>query len=536
LSAVPQTWITALTDPSDPTRGPAPALSSPRPGESTGPPWRLIALIALIGVALRGLLAWAAMPLDIQSDEANYIYAALGLERFGLYVDQHRYFWPPGYPWLLSVFLDPESGLAGLNSLRAFQVALTSVIGVTTMLFAWRLFSTRAALFAGALWAVYLPLGAYSHFLWTETVFLSLFLPALWHLLIGMDRASHDSSRSATQRLLLSGLLFGLALYVKELPLFLLPLASLLIIWRAVAESAGPVEGVRRALLVPLAALVVILPWTLRNQEVYGRTIFGGATLGENVYVGLNARYFNFDTLPLRKVRAERGLPPIESFQRKGFTSPPAGWTPTDVNADGVIDARDAAWERAEEVPHAIDRHGVQTRRGLDYALANPIWTLRTRIKKWSDLVAPVSFFTRHQALGRYPADGALGGALRVPSIVGAAFLSGLVMLLGLAGFFFTLQRGPARQLLTLVFGYVALTSTLVAMSRFRVPVEPFFLVLTAGFLAHGWADRGHARMSALRIAGFAACVAILLGLWWVSWPETVMQLRMGMDGAGGHL
>ncbi|QDV07561.1 hypothetical protein Poly30_30870 [Planctomycetes bacterium Poly30] len=556
-----------MTDPSDPPlqdhRGPEPSSPIARPGsspasspasssacalpsgsqlggvgawESARAPWRWIVALAFAGVLIRALLAWAAIPLDIQSDEANYIYVALGLERFGMYVDQHRYFWPPGYSWLLSLFLDPESGTEGLNRLRAFQVLLSGVIGVTTMLFAWRLFSTRAVILAGALWAIYLPLGAYTHFLWTETVFLSLFLPALWHLLVGMDRASHASSNSATRRLLLSGVLFGLALYVKELPLFFLPLASMLILWRAVHESAGPVEGLRRALLVPLAALVVVLPWTLRNQEVYGRTVVAGATLGENVYVGLNARYFNFDTLPLKKVRAQRGLPPIEAYQREGFTSPPAAWEPTDSNGDGVIDPRDAAWERAEEIPHAIDRHGVQVRRGLDYALEHPVWTLRTRLKKWSDLVAPVSFFTRHHALGNYPADGLLGGPLRKASIVLAAGLSGLMMLLGLAGFFFTLQRGPGRQLLALVFGYVALTSLLVAMSRFRVPVEPFLIVLSAGFLAHGWAGRGGARTSAARIIGFVVCVTLLVGLWWISWPETMMQLQMGMAGSGDNV
>ncbi|MEM8712338.1 MAG: hypothetical protein AAGG01_15410, partial [Planctomycetota bacterium] len=53
--------------------------------ETAGPPWRWIALIALLGVAVRAFLAWAAHPLDIQSDEANYIYVALGLERFDVY-------------------------------------------------------------------------------------------------------------------------------------------------------------------------------------------------------------------------------------------------------------------------------------------------------------------------------------------------------------------------------------------------------------------------------------------------------------------
>ncbi len=490
-------------------------------------------LIAALGVVVRALLAWGAMPLDIQSDEANYIYFALALERFGIFFDQHRYFWPPGYSWLISQFISPESGIAGLDTLRGFQVLLSSVIGTTTMLFAWRLFSSRAAIAAGLLWAIYLPLGAFTHFLWTETVFLSLFLPALWHLLVGMDRASRQNRSRATRRLLLSGVLFGLALYVKELPLYLIPAAGLLVFFRCIAESAGPLEALRRGLIVPLTALVILTPWTLRNQEVYGRTVLSGATLGENVYVGLNARYLNFDTHPLRRLRATMKLPQVDTYTRQFFTLPPKDWVPADVNEDGVIDPRDAAWQRAEEIPHAIDRHGVQIGRGLRYALDNPGWTVRTRLKKWADLVAPMSFFTRHHALGKYPPGSALSGPLRKPSILLAASQSALMMLLALAGFFFTLQRGPGRQLLSIIFTYVAVTSTLVAMSRFRVPVEPFLIVLSAGFLAHGWAGRGNARMGAMRIGAFVICAGCLFGLWWISGPETIMQLKMGMAGQG---
>ena len=494
-------------------------------------PWRWIVLLTILGVLLRGLLAWDAMPLDIQSDEANYIYFALALERFGIFFDQHRYFWPPGYPWLISQFISPESGVAGLDVLRCFQVGLSSVIGATTMLFAWRLFSTRAAIAAGLLWAVYLPLAAFTHYLWTETVFLSVFLPALWHLLVGMDRASRNDKASG--RLLLSGALFGLALYIKELPLYLVPAAGLIVFIRGMTESAGALESLRRALIVPLTALVILTPWTLRNQEVYGRTVLSGATLGENVYVGLNARYLNFDTTPLRRLRASLKLPQVDTYTRKSFVVPPASWVPADTNKDGTVDARDAAWERAEDIPHAIDRHGVQIGRGLSYALENPVWTLRTRLKKWADLVSPMSFFTRHHALGKYPPGSALAGPARKPSILMAASESALVMLLGLAGFIFTLQRGPGRQLLCLLFAYVAVTSSLTAMSRFRVPIEPFLIVLSGGFIAHGWAGRGNARKGALRIGAFAACSLVLFGLWWISAPETIMQLEMGMAGLG---
>ncbi len=484
-------------------------------------PWKAIAVIALAGVALRGILLWLVLPLDIQSDEANYLYLALVKERLGIYLDQHRYFWPPGYPWLLSKSIH-TFGIDGLNVLRGLQVALSSVIGVTTMLFAWRLFSRRAAIVAGVLWAVDLPLGAYTHFLWTETVFLSLLLPALWHFVRALDRFDGGDDRGATLRLLLSGVLFGLALYIKEYVLFLVPLLAVVLALRSRSEGLG--EALRRASLPLLAVAVVTLPWTLRNHEVYGRTVIGGATLGENVYVGLNARSMNFDVLPLRKRRADLGLPQIDTLARPSFTEIPAGWTPVDRDGNGEIEVRDAGWDREFESIHAIDRHSSQLREGLAFAAAHPAWTARTRLKKWSELVTPLSFFTRHQAMGMYPEGGAVAGALGAPLVSLALLMSTLMMVLGAAGYFLTLQRGPCRSVFSVLIGYVVLTSLLVSMSRFRVPLEPVLITLAAGLLSHGIQVR-----SRPRTLGLALTLVALCGLWWVSWPETVAAAQMAL-------
>lgn len=484
-------------------------------------PWGTIATIALVGVALRGLLLWLVLPLDIQSDEANYLYLALAKERLGIYYDQHRYFWPPGYPWLLSKSIH-AFGIEGLNVLRAFQVALSSVIGVTTMLFAWRLFSRRAAIVAGVIWAVDLPLGAYTHFLWTETVFLSLLLPALWHFVRALDLADEGDDLGATRRLLLSGVLFGVALYIKEYVLFLVPVLAAVVALRS--RGAGWQEALRRASLPVLAVAVVTLPWTLRNHEVYGRTVVGGATLGENVFVGLNARSMNFDVLPLRKRRADLGLPQIETLARTSFTEVPAGWVPEDRDGNGEIEVRDAGWDREFDAIHAIDRHSSQLRAGLAFAAEHPAWTLRTRLKKWSELVTPLSFFTRHQAMAMYPEGGVVAGALRGPLVFLALAVSTLTMLLGAAGYFLTLRRGPCRAVFTVLIGYVVLTSLLVAMSRFRVPLEPVLIVMTAGLLAHG--PQGRSRS---RVVGLAVTLLVLTGLWWISWPETVAAAQMAL-------
>ncbi|MEM9379746.1 MAG: glycosyltransferase family 39 protein [Planctomycetota bacterium] len=482
------------------------------PDGAHGAPWRVIGALTAFGVALRAVLLLWATPLEIQSDESNYLYLGAALQHFGVYLDQQRYLWPPAYPWLLGEAIG-TFGADGLQVVCWLQVAASSVIGVTTMLFAWRLFSRRAAVVAGVLWSIHLPLGAYTHLLWSEPLFLALLLPALWHLLRALDVADGELEGSITRRLLASGALFGLALHVKEWPLLLLPLLAVVVLLRSLRTGAA--EAVARASLVPLVALVVTLPWTLRNHEVYGRVVVAGATLGENAHVGLNARYMNFDLNALRKVRLARGLDPLEATTRRAFVS-----APSRPSGEGAA----AGWPRQDGIVHPIDRQRAHVAAGLEYAIQHPGWALRTRVKKLSDLVTPLSFFTRTYALDRFPPDSPLNGGLRHPLVVYALALPAFLMLLAAAGYFFTLPRGPGRDVVTVTLAYVVATGLLVAMSRFRAPIEPFLVVLAAGFLAHGPATR-----TVPRAVGLAASVVALAALWWVSLPDTLEVARMAM-------
>ncbi len=491
------------------------AAASPRDSLSESrarAPWKWILILAAFGVAVRAILLWLALPIAIQSDEANYLYLAVGLEHFGVYFDHQRYLWPPGYAWLMNLFTG-GGDMGGLDRLRAFQVICSSAIGICTMLFAWRLYSTRAAIVAGGLWAVHVPLAAFTHLLWNETIFLSLFLPALWQLLMGLDRADEGDSRSSDRRLLLAGLLMGAALYVKEMPLLLVPFLSLIVLWRA--RHSGLLEAMRRGAILPLATVVVLLPWTVRNYEVYGRVVWGGATLGENAYIGLNARYMNFDFIPLTRERARLNLAPMAEMERASFTAPP-------IDDEGPGNG----WARAEEIVHPVDRQKAQLSRGLKYAASHPGWFLRTRVKKWSDFVTPLSFFTRHHALGHYSKGTTLTGVLRKP-LVGLSMLSSaLILLLFVLGSFLTVPKGGGRTVVMTVIGYAAAASTLVAMSRFRLPVEPLLIAIGAGFLAHGPAARSIPRWMA---AG--ACLVGLGVLWWIAWPETMAAASMALGG-----
>lgn len=463
-------------------------------------PLRLPPLLALtaLGVALRFVLLLVVGELELQSDESNYIYLAIAWDHFGVYFDHHRYLWPPGYSWLLAELV----GLYGAGSILAIkvtQVLASASIGLTTMLFAHRLGSMRAARIAGVIWILYLPLAAYTHLLWNETLFLAMFLPGLYLCLAVLQ---DGAERGVDRRLILAGLCFGGALYMKEAPTYLIPAVALLLM----PFSGGVLEGLRRASLVLGVTFVVVLPWCLRNLEVYGHFVLADS-MGENAYNGLNEAYVNFDLIPVDKERGDRKLPLLVAYKvvRHEFVAAPL----------------DSGWRREErgefhenELVNTVERSEAMTASGLDYVSEHPGWFLRSRVKKLADLLTPLSFYTRHLALGHYD-ERVLGGPVaRKLTGLWAVACPLLLLLLGSAGFF-TLADPRGRLLVGLVLGYTLATSMLVAMSRFRIPIVPLLIVCAAVLLA-----RERPVRRPLTTGATLGCWGVLIFLWWVNWPE----------------
>jgi 4-amino-4-deoxy-L-arabinose transferase-like glycosyltransferase len=463
---------------------------------------RPLLLICALGVGLRAAFLLLASELEYQSDEANYVYLAMTWEHFGFYSDSYRYYWPPGYPFLLKTAIQ-VAGTSATEVFKWVQVVMSVSVGMTTMLFARRLFSDRAAKIAGLLWALYLPLIAYTHFLWSETIFLALFLPCCYLLL----RACQEPERARDRQFVLAGLLMAGILYLKDAPLYLLPILTIVTIW--MARPLGIQEGIRRGALFLMTTLVCILPWTLRNYEVYGRVVPIGSSLGENVYVGMNESYKNFDLTALD--RSTLGVTPPSDLARP--------WTVRSVPGSN--------WRRAEEILNTADRLKENTARGLTYASEHPGWFVRTRLKKLADLVAPITFFNRHQGLGHYAESGsALGmGWLRDILVIWAFLCPIFLLLISLPAIALILPGGAARAVIGSVLLYFSATSLLVSMSRFRIPMVPFLIILAAGLLA------GTTRRKTITAKIGAALSLLALGfLWWVNLPETLQFIRVTWD------
>ena len=480
----------------------------------------MIGLTAL-GVGIRLVHLLLAGDLEPFADESNYLYLALSWNRFGFYSDCGIYLWPPGYPLFLATCLR-LFGFEGILVARLFQVLLSGVVGATVMLLADLLFTRRAVVVAGLIWAIYLPLVGLTHYLLTETLFLATFVPSVYLVLSWWRESARSGARD--RRLAAAGILLGLSMLIKEIGLGWGVLVVLLIVYRDGRRRLG--RGVSRAVLFGLSVSVVVFPWSLRNYEVYGRIVPVGATLGQNLYWGLNGFYFNADY-------------PRSEFNRVCQAN---AWVHGQLAAPAT-----PPWEHSNAA-NVIDRAGEDVRRGLGYAWRHPGYAARTRLKKLADWATPLSPYVRHCALGRY--QGLLADpAVHRLRIVLALVLSVLVLAGSVGGFFWSLGDPGARMVLGWTLAYFILATALVnGISRYRMAIEPLLIVLAAGFVSVGLSrlrvrpetivfepPRG-LKPAARWVSGrtlskgqVAVCVlgwVVLAGLWWINSAEIIALVK----------
>jgi hypothetical protein len=448
--------------------------------------------LVLFGVALRLLFLFWAGDLDLHADESYYSYHALVWLRFGFYGNAEHWLWPPGYPAFLAACFS-LFGAHGIWAAKVSQVLCSALIGASVVLLARRFFSKRAATWAGLLWAVHLPLIAYTHYLRPECLFTAVLLPLAYVLVVILDL---QPSRRLTLLLLLAGLLLGFSLLLRE---SLLPLWPLLI-WLLLRHDShgGMPARLGNAALLSLACATVIWPWVLRNQEVYGRWAPAGATLGQNLYNGLNRDYKNLD------------YPKVAWDELYSWDHPTYRWL--------IYAPRPWGWQRSD-APNIMDRGRENLSRAGDFVSEHPWHALRTRLKKIADAVTPMSFFVRHHWLGLY--RGAITQeTIRAVLCTWALLLTALLFAAALPGLFWSLTDSNSRRIMVAIGLCFVASILLVSNSRFRAPLEPLLAVFAAGFLGgcgRPWWPRKRAS------AGVVLGVLILLALWLMNAKEILM-------------
>lgn len=250
--------------------------------------WTLPMIIAA-ALAVR-IVVMIALPQAPFSDGAYYIdraHAMLNGEGFSEY-GRATAFWPPGMSFLYA------GAMAVLGrGLWAAMVVNLIAVAVTIALIWWfarRLTGSGAvALIASVLYAAYPAHIAHCGTLLSETASTALAMAAIAAVWRGWSRNGVPEEQGADERtdlrwLALGGALFGAATLIRAQLLYF-PIGLVVAL-----ALLGRARDWRRALpalaMILAAALLVILPWSLRNQREMGSFILVSTNGGVALYTG----------------------------------------------------------------------------------------------------------------------------------------------------------------------------------------------------------------------------------------------------------
>jgi len=195
---------------------------------------------------------------------------------------------PAGQPtahwsYLYVLFLAGTYAVFGPHPLaaRLIQAVLAGIIGP---ILAWRLgkrlFNERVGLVTAAIFSGYGYFVFYAGALVTETFYILTVLGMLdIAVAIGMTRL--QPNRRGLWPWVLLGVAAGLAALLRQLILLLVPVILAYVIWRVSFQRPGGLISGLRGGLVTLAVLaVLILPWTIRNYQAFGRFVLLNTNAG----------------------------------------------------------------------------------------------------------------------------------------------------------------------------------------------------------------------------------------------------------------
>ncbi|WP_299847931.1 glycosyltransferase family 39 protein [uncultured Paracoccus sp.] len=234
--------------------------------------WKLL----LIGMGLR--ILWAVViPVLPVSDSWAYHQFARTLVDHGVYgwsALEPTAYWAVGTSGLVAftyLFTDSYVGVVILNLIAGFMILTLSHH------LAARWFDPRVGLLAMALVAFWPNLIFFTTILSSELFFIAMTLAGLffWQRPVGNPMAN----------LILAGLVWGLTSYIRPV-ILLVPVALAL-----VDLVRGPRRFAVTAMEAGIAVLLIMLiamPWTMRNQQVFGTPVMISTNFGPNLWMGNN--------------------------------------------------------------------------------------------------------------------------------------------------------------------------------------------------------------------------------------------------------
>lgn len=239
--------------------GPEPEIAAPKGAAWRG--WRITLGILVLALHVGLFLAAWRQGSALTDDSIQYLRLADNWVAQGVFSQAY------GAPYVPDLQRTPgyPAMLVALGRHVPLALLLQHMLVLLSALLVWRILKGRVpdhlAELGGWLYALMPYPAIFASMVLSETLFIVVFLAAVWQILEGLD--------GPRWRALVVGMgLLALAALVRPVALPLLYLAAAFLLWRAVRRPEFRGLALLLALALPAALL---LPWMLRNGAVGGR-------------------------------------------------------------------------------------------------------------------------------------------------------------------------------------------------------------------------------------------------------------------------
>lgn len=446
--------------------------------------WWLVA-VSLLAVGLRYAAYGATAPILVTGDEEYYFQTAVQIALGNGHVYPARGAlaeWPPGYPFALSWFADPDGAVADAESLARRMIVAQMWLGGLLVLLCGclgrALLGPVEGIAAALVAAVYPDFIVFSHYLFSETLFSVLLVGGVLAL-VAWDR----SPRPGTA--VMAGILFGFAALTREIAIPLAAAGALW--WRFRAEPTQRGRSLRHGALLGLVVAAIVLPWTLRNYAALDRfvpvsnagwlNVRSGNTLIDPDWMRPNGRV-------------------LEGFRTTYFG------IPDEMERADYARAQSFALIRAEQ----------------------PAWIFKKAVRTVALLGSPDSYLFKKISRGAYPELSQQ--SVRTLLLVGTASTVA-ILLLALPGWVAARGGGGRGLALGLVATSFAVHLVANASPRYRFPLMPLAIVFAASTVVAPGRVLRSLRPAEWALVGIAAAVYLAVAALYF-WPDAVSLWQHG--------
>lgn len=445
------------------------------------------------------MVIWAAK--KCTHDECTYERMADALRGGEGIVSTMGWLWAPAYPVLMAI-MHGLTGYYGMIQLIQLAAALFLQLGVA--LLAREVHADgpeegiRAARWASWLYAFNPTFIFYTCSDWSEALYGLVLVIAV--LLLGRARGDLTVPLwgKLENRPWMAGVLVGICVLFRGVATYILPIFLLGFLWGRWRERSAQ----RAALICGLAAIMTVAPYSLYASVKFGGLVISDRTLGQMMWLGNNT----FEPATFDWGIGVLGKGSYQRLEKSGRPPCPQ--------------------------KNAVNKDACEIKNGLAWIRNNPRAFLERIPLRVSQLLNPHSFLTRHLRWGKWYG---LPNWVDELLILLIPIFTAINLVGGTLGWFSRVGRpDSSRQSWypivagLIVLYHVAAIAVLAGLSRYRVPLEPLWLVLAAGVFAEPKKMLDQIAASSWRLFSCLLTCGLLILLmlrflpsgwaWWGSW------------------